>query len=167
MVICFHCRFFLFCFESSSLVYLELWLCICIKSWGKSWYVLLLNTSIVKIHGPIVRKMNLFDGVWLVDRHEVRLLKGDTSVEILLVKTWHNAHSNDPQKAAKEVLISLDEFQAHFEMWSGNILTFTKGMYLKKEQRFHIWSIMGDIRINFADVFDSENELEFSSDSGI
>lgn len=138
-----------------------------IKSWGKSWYVFLLNTSIIKIHGPIAGEINLFNGVWLVDRHEVHLLKGDTSVEILLVKTWHNAHSNDPQKAAKEVLISLDEFQAHFEMWPGNILTFTKEMYLKKEQRFHIWSIMGDIRITFGDVSDSENELDFSSDSGI
>lgn len=117
----------------------------------------------VQLRGEI----KLFDGVWLVDRHEVHLLKGDTSVEILLVKTWHNAHSNDPQKAAKEVLISLDEFQAHFEMWPGNILTFTKEMYLKKEQKFHIWSIMGDIRITFGDVSDSENELEFSSDSGI
>lgn len=117
----------------------------------------------VQLRGEI----NLFNGVWLVDRHEVHLLKGDTSVEILLVKTWHNAHSNDPQKAAKEVLISLDEFQAHFEMWPGNILTFTKEIYLKKEQKFHIWSIMGDIRITFGDVSDSENELEFSSDSGI
>lgn len=106
-----------------------------IKSWGKSWYVFLLNTSIIKIHGPIAGEINLFNGVWLVDRHEVHLLKGDTSVEILLVKTWHNAHSNDPQKAAKEVLISStfwDVAWKYSDIYKRNVLEEgTKISYLK------------------------------------
>ena len=53
------------------------------------------------IHGPIASKIFMLIGVWLARRHKVHLLKGDTSVEFLLVKTWHNAHSNDPQKAAR------------------------------------------------------------------
>lgn len=51
-------------------------------------------------------------------------------------------------------------------MWSGNILTFIQEMYLKKEQSISFLSTMNEVRITFPEASDSENELEFSSDSG-
>ena len=51
-------------------------------------------------------------------------------------------------------------------MWSGNILTFIQEMYLKKEQSISFLSAMNEVRITFLEASDSENELEFSSDSG-
>lgn len=78
--------------------------------WGKFWYVFLFNISIIKIYGLIVGEINLFNGVWFVDRYEVYLLKGDILVEIFFVKIWYNVYLNDFLKVVKEVLISLDEF---------------------------------------------------------
>lgn len=39
-------------------------------------------------------------------------------------------------------------------------------MYLKKEQSISFLSTMNEVRITFPEASDSENELEFSSDSG-
>ena len=51
-------------------------------------------------------------------------------------------------------------------MRSGNILTFIQEMYLKKGQSISFLSTMNEVRITFPEASDSENELEFSSDSG-
>lgn len=47
----------------------------------------------------------------------------------------------------------------YFDIYKRNV--FEEGI------KILFWSIMGDIRIIFGDVFDFENEFEFLSDLGI